>query len=394
MAINRVVVVVMDSVGIGELPDAAAFGDVGSDTLGNIARAVGGLGLPNMGALGLGNIAPLEGVPPAPEPSGAFGKMAEQSAGKDTSTGHWELMGIKLTKPFPVYPDGFPPEVMSRFEQAIGRGSLGNKAASGTTILDELGEEHVSTGKPIVYTSADSVFQIAAHEQIIPPEELYHICRVAREILRGEHEVVRVIARPFVGQPGAWVRTSNRRDFSVTPPEPTVLDRLKAAGRMVYAVGKIEDIFAGQGITGAVHTEDNMDGVDRTLDAIRGRRERGLIFTNLVDFDAKFGHRNNVRGYADALEQFDRRVPELLAALAPDDLLVITADHGNDPTTPSTDHSREYVPILLAGPPVRRGTAIGVRSTFADLGATVADLLGVDAPPLGRSFGADVLIGD
>ncbi len=391
MSINRVIVVVLDSVGIGQAPDAAAFGDVGSDTLGNIARAVGGLQLPHMAALGLGNIAALEGVPPASAPTGAFGKMAEQSAGKDTSTGHWELMGIKLIKPFPVYPDGFPPDVMERFEREIGRGTLGNKPASGTAILDELGEEHVRTGKPIVYTSADSVFQIAAHEDVIPPKELYELCRVARAILRGQHEVVRVIARPFVGTPGAWVRTSNRRDFSVTPPEPTVLDRLKAAGLMVYAVGKIEDIFAGEGISDAVHSEDNMDGVDQTLAAMAQQQRRGMIFTNLVDFDAKFGHRNNVQGYADALAEFDARVPELLAALAPDDLLVITADHGNDPTTPSTDHSREYVPILLAGAQVYAGTNLGVRATFADLGATIADLFGLDAPPLGTSFRREVL---
>ena len=392
MSINRVIVVVLDSVGIGEAPDAAAFGDVGSDTLGNISRAVGGLQVPHMAALGLGNIASLEGVPPASAPTGAFGKMAEQSAGKDTSTGHWELMGIKLTKPFPVYPDGFPPDVIARFEHEIGRGTLGNKPASGTAILDELGEEHVRTGKPIVYTSADSVFQIAAHEDVIPPNDLYRLCRIARTILRGQHEVVRVIARPFVGTPGAWVRTSNRRDFSVMPPEPTVLDRLKAAGLMVYAVGKIEDIFAGEGITDAVHTEDNMDGVDQTLAAMNSQRRRhGMIFTNLVDFDAKFGHRNNVQGYADALAEFDARVPELLAALGPDDLLVITGDHGNDPTTPSTDHSREYVPIMLAGAAVRAGTDLGVRATFADLGATIADLLGVDAPPLGTSFRHEAL---
>lgn len=386
MSINRWIVVVMDSVGIGEAPDANAFGDAGSDTLGNIARAVGGLRLPHLQALGLGNIAPLDGVPPHPTPQAAYCKLAEQSAGKDTSTGHWELMGIRLTKPFPVYPDGFPPDVMQRFEQAIGRGTLGNYAASGTAILDELGDEHVRTGKPIIYTSADSVFQIAAHEAVIPPDELYAICRTARAILRGPHEVVRVIARPFVGTPGHWARTANRRDFSVLPPEPTVLDALKAAGQMVYAVGKIEDIFAGQGITGAVHTLDNMDGVDQTLAAMRARPERGLIFTNLVDFDAKFGHRNDVQGYADALVAFDARVPELLAALRDDDVLVITADHGNDPTTPSTDHSREYVPLLVAGAQVRAGTNLGVRATFSDLGATIADSLGVAAPPCGTSF--------
>lgn len=391
MSINRVIVVVLDSVGIGEAPDAADFGDVGSNTLGNIAKAMGGLHVPNMAALGLGNIAPLEGVPPAEAPKGAYAKMAEQSAGKDTSTGHWELMGVKVNQAFPVFPDGFPPEVMERFEAAIGRGTLGNKAASGTTILDELGDEHVRTGKPIIYTSADSVFQIAAHEEVVPLDQLYEMCRIAREQLRGPYEVLRVIARPFVGRSGAWERTANRRDFSVTPPAPTVLEKLKDAGLMVYAIGKIEDIFAGVGITDAVHTEHNMDGVDKTLKAMKQQKRRGLIFTNLVDFDAKFGHRNNVQGYAAALAAFDQRVPDLLKALQDDDLLVITADHGNDPTTPSTDHSREYVPILLAGAQVKAGTNLGVRSTFADLGATISDLFGLEAPSLGSSFRAEAL---
>lgn len=391
MSINRVIVVVLDSVGIGEAPDAADFGDVGSNTLGNIAKAMGGLHVPNMAALGLGNIAPLEGVPPVEAPKGAYAKMAEQSAGKDTSTGHWELMGVKVNQAFPVFPDGFPPEVMERFEAAIGRGTLGNKAASGTTILDELGDEHVRTGKPIIYTSADSVFQIAAHEEVVPLDQLYEMCRIAREQLRGPYEVLRVIARPFVGRSGAWERTANRRDFSVTPPAPTVLEKLKDAGLMVYAIGKIEDIFAGVGITDAVHTEHNMDGVDKTLQAMKQQKRRGLIFTNLVDFDAKFGHRNNVQGYAAALAAFDQRVPDLLKALQDDDLLVITADHGNDPTTPSTDHSREYVPILLAGAQVKAGTNLGVRSTFADLGATISDLFGLEAPSLGSSFRAEAL---
>jgi phosphopentomutase len=391
MTINRVIVVVLDSVGIGEAPDAAAFGDLGSHTLGNIARAMGGLHVPHLARLGLGNIAALEGVPPTQAPQGAYAKMAEQSAGKDTSTGHWELMGVKVTQAFPVYPDGFPPEVMERFEAAIGRGTLGNKAASGTTILDELGDEHVRTGKPIIYTSADSVFQIAAHEEVVPLEQLYEMCRIAREQLRGQHEVLRVIARPFVGRSGAWERTSNRRDFSVTPPAPTVLEKLKDAGLMVYAIGKIEDIFAGVGITDAVHTEHNMDGVDRTIEAIKQQKRRGLIFTNLVDFDAKFGHRNNVQGYAAALAAFDQRMPDLLKSLRNDDLLVITADHGNDPTTPSTDHSREFVPILLAGPQVKAGTNLGVRSSFADLGATICDIFDLEQPALGTSFKDEAL---
>lgn len=386
MPINRFIVIVLDSVGIGEGPDAAAFGDVGCHTLGNIARAVGGLKVPNMETLGLANIAILDGVLPQRAPQAAYGKMAEVSAGKDTTTGHWELMGIWLKQPFPVYPEGFPPEVMDRFEAEIGRGWIGNYPASGTVIIDELGEEHVRTGKVIVYTSADSVFQIAAHEEIVPIEELYSICRTAREILRGKHEVSRVIARPFIGTPGNFERTANRHDFSVLPPEPTLLDSLKEAGLMVYAVGKIEDIFASQGITDAVHTQDNMDGVDKTIAAMRERQERGLIFINLVDFDAKFGHRNNPAGYANALVEFDQRLPEILAAMRADDVLVLTADHGNDPTTPGTDHSREYVPVLISGSAIRTGVNIGVRDTFADLAMTIADTLGVSRPPRGVSF--------
>ena len=391
MTINRVIVIVLDSVGIGELPDAADFGDVGSHTLGNTAVAVGGLNVPNLTQMGLGNIAILQGVNPQTTPTAVYGKMAEVSAGKDTTTGHWELMGVQLARPFPLYPNGFPPDVMDRFEAEIGRGTLGNYPASGTVILDELGAEHMATGKPIIYTSGDSVFQIAAHEDIIPVEELYRMCHIARAILRGEHEVSRVIARPFVGQPGSFTRTANRHDFSVVPPQPTLLDALKEAGLMVYAVGKINDIFVGQGITDYVYTQDNNDGVDKTLAAIRDRRERGLIFTNLVDFDAQFGHRNNPQGYADALAEFDQRLPEILAALAADDLLVITADHGNDPTTPSTDHSREYVPILLTGAAVKTAVNLGVRSTFADLAATIADVLGVELTFPGQSFKSALL---
>lgn len=386
MTVNRFIVIVLDSVGIGETPDAANYGDVGSHTLGNTAWAVGGLSVPNMERMGLGNIAILEGVRPQTQPTAAYGKMAEVSAGKDTTTGHWELMGLHLLQPFPTYPNGFPAEVMDRFSAETGRGWLGNYPASGTVIIDVLGPEHIATGKSIVYTSGDSVFQIAAHEEIIPLEELYAMCRTARGILRGQHEVSRVIARPFVGSPGSFTRTANRRDYSVVPPQRTLLDAIKEAGQMVYAVGKIEDIFVGQGITDAVHTVSNMDGVDKTLAAMRERRDRGLIFTNLVDFDAKFGHRNNPQGYADALAQFDTRLPEIIAALAEDDILVLTADHGNDPTTPSTDHSREYVPVLLYGKPVRSGVNIGVRESFADLAATIADELQVGPPPQGSSF--------
>ncbi len=391
MAVNRVIVIVLDSVGIGELPDAAAYGDVGSHTLGNTAVAVNGLHLPNLEKMGLGNIAILQGVNPQTAPTAVYGKMAEVSAGKDTTTGHWEMMGVQLQRPFPTYPRGFPPDVMESFESAIGRGTLANYPASGTVIIEELGTEHMQTGKPIIYTSGDSVFQIAAHEAIIPIEELYAMCRTAREILRGEHEVGRVIARPFVGEPGSFTRTANRHDFSVTPPEPTLLDNLKEAGLMVHAIGKINDIFAGQGVTGYVYTQDNMDGVDKTLAALYDRREKGLIFTNLVDFDAKFGHRNNPQGYADALAAFDRRLPEILAGLTDDDLLVITADHGNDPTTPSTDHSREYVPLLITGKPARAGTNLGVRATFSDLAATIADLLGGKRPSCGASFSDQII---
>ena len=391
MNVNRFIVIVLDSVGIGELPDAAAFGDVGSHTLGNMAREVGGLQLPNLEKMGLGNIAILQGVNPQTAPTAVYGKMAEVSPGKDTTTGHWELMGVQLGRPFPLYPNGFPPDVMAKFETAIGRGTLANYPASGTVIIAELGAEHMRTGQPIIYTSGDSVFQIAAHEDVIPVDELYKMCGSAREILRGEHEVGRVIARPFIGEPGSFTRTANRHDFSVTPPEPTLLDILKEAGLMAYAIGKINDIFAGQGVTGYVTTQDNMDGVDKTIAAIRDRRGKGLIFTNLVDFDAKFGHRNNPQGYADALAAFDRRLPEILAALAADDLLVITADHGNDPTTPSTDHSREYVPLLITGQPARAGANVGVRSTFADLAATVAAVLGVKRPSYGNSFKREIL---
>ena len=391
MPINRIIVIVLDSVGIGEAPDAAAFGDVGSHTLGNIARVMGGLHVPHMEAMGLANIAILEGVAPQTEPEAAYGKMAEISAGKDTTSGHWELMGIHLTRSFPVFPDGFPPEVMDRFEAETGRGWLANYPASGTVILDELGEEHMRTGKLIVYTSGDSVFQIAAHEEIVPVDELYRYCEIAREILRGKYEVGRVIARPFVGTPGNFARTANRHDYSVLPPEPTVLNSLKDAGLMVYAVGKIEDIFAGVGITDAVHTLHNMDGVDKTIAAMLERKDRGLIFTNLVDFDAVYGHRNNPQGYANALAEFDQRLPEIMAALAEDDVLVLTADHGNDPTTAGTDHSREYVPILITGAQVREGVNIGVRESFADLAATIADVLDVQPPPQGKSFKSLIL---
>ena len=391
--INRVTLVVLDSVGVGALPDAAEYGDQDpvSNTLANTARAVGGLAMPNLGRLGLGNIVSIEGVPPEAHPGGAYGRMAEGSKGKDTTTGHWEIAGLCSSTPFPTYPQGFPPEVMAEFERRVGRQSLGNYAASGTVIVQDLGDEHVRTGRPIVYTSADSVFQIAAHEEVIPPKELYRICEIARDVLRGEHNVGRVIARPFVGPvDGSYVRTERRRDFSAQPPHPTILDRLVEAGQQVMAVGKIEDIFAHRGITDAIHSTNNMAGVDATLTFMRGSNS-GLIFTNLVDFDMLYGHRNNPRGYADALEAVDVRVPELLAAMRPDDVLFFTADHGNDPTTSSTEHSREYVPLLAVGAKVRAGVHLGTRETFADLGATVADVLGLDAIPVGTSFASELL---
>jgi len=387
---RRAILIVLDSVGVGAAPDAAAYGDEGSNTLANTARAVGGLRLPNLGRLGLGNLADVLGVPPEPHPAGAYGRMQEASAGKDTTTGHWEIAGIISTRPLPTYPNGFPQEVIQEFERRIGRKTLGNYPASGTVIIEELGPEHLRTGYPIVYTSADSVFQIAAHEEVIPVEELYRMCRIARELLTGEHAVGRVIARPFVGEPGRFVRTDRRRDFSLEPPRPTLLDRLQEAGQPVWAVGKIEDIFAGRGITEAVHIHDNMDGVDQTL-AFMARVDRGLIFTNLVDFDMLYGHRNNPRGYADALEAVDLRVPEVLAALREEDILFFTADHGNDPTTPSTDHSREMVPLLVTGPQVRPGVDLGVRPTFADLGQTVAEYLGAAPLEAGTSFLGEVL---
>ncbi len=390
MKINRAVIIILDSVGIGATPDAADFGDVGSHTLGNIAQAVDGLKVPNMEAMGLGNIAILDGVKPQLEPTAAFGKMDEISAGKDTTAGHWELAGIHITQPFPTYPDGFPPEVMDAFVTQTGRGFLGNYPASGTVIIEELGEEHLQTGKLIVYTSGDSVFQIAAHEEIVPVEDLYKYCEIAREILRGEHEVSRVIARPFIGEPGNFTRTPNRHDYSVIPPEATVLDNLKDAGLMVLGIGKINDIYVGHGITEAIHTQSNKDGIEKTIDAIRTHTDKGLIFTNLVDFDAKFGHRNNPQGYADALAEFDQYLPEIMDALADNDILVLTADHGNDPTYPGTDHTREYVPILVAGSAVQ-AVNLGVRSTFADLAATIADIFNVKAPPEGESFKEEIL---
>jgi phosphopentomutase len=382
---KRVVLIILDSVGCGDAPDAAAFGDVGADTLGHIAQAVEGLTLPNLGRLGLGNVTEIEGVPAVDQAVGAFGRLTEVSAGKDTTTGHWELAGIILDKPFPLYPEGFPESVMQQVEHLIGRGTLGNYPASGTEIIEKLGEDHLRTGDLIVYTSGDSVFQVAAHEQVLPVEELYRCCEQIRDLLQDEHAVGRVIARPFIGEPGNFVRTERRKDYSLVPPRETILDAVEAAGLDVMAVGKIEDIFAHQGITVSNHTGNNMAGVDAILEFLDSDR-RGLIFANLVDFDALYGHRNNPEGYAQALEAFDRRIPELLSHLSENDVLIITADHGNDPTTPGTDHTRERVPILIAGAQIQPQTDIGTRRSFADVAATVAELLGVRWRGAGESF--------
>lgn len=367
---RRVLWIVLDSVGIGAMPDAADYGDQASDTLGNIAR-LRGLKLPNLARLGLGNIKPLTGIPPAARPDGAFGRCTLASPGKDTTTGHWEMVGIHLTHPFPLYPHGFPAEILAEFERRIGRHSIGNKAASGTEIIAELGEEHIASGSPIVYTSADSVFQVAAHEQVIPLAELYRICQTAREILRGPHEVGRVIARPFVGKPGNFTRTPNRHDYAVPPPVGMLLDQLENRNVTVHAIGKISDVFLGRGIRRSDKTKNNSDGMTKTLHALEETTE-GLIFVNLVDFDQQYGHRNDVEGYGAALEQFDAWVPELGRLLGPEDLAIFTADHGCDPTTASTDHSREYVPLVVHGPKVRAGVNLGLRTTLSDIGQTVA----------------------
>jgi phosphopentomutase len=356
------------------MPDAAAYGDTGSDTLGNIARRRP-MHLPNLCRLGLGNIKPLEGLPPAAEPVGSFGRCALQSPGKDTTTGHWEMAGIHLEKPFPLYPHGFPREIMDEFERRIARRTLGNKAASGTEIIKELGVEHMRTGSPIVYTSADSVFQVAAHEEVIPLWELYKICETARELLRGPYEVGRVIARPFVGTPGTFTRTPNRKDYAVPPPRGMLLDVLEEHDIPVHSVGKIFDVFLGRGIRDYAKTKSNADGMAHTLEAMQSF-DAGLIFVNLVDFDQQYGHRNDIEGYAAALEEFDAWLPQLFAAEREADLAILTADHGCDPTTPSTDHSREYVPLLVSGPRARHGVNLGLRSSLSDIGQTVAENFG------------------
>ena len=379
----RAIVIVLDSVGIGELPDAAVYGDEGSHTLGHIAGLVP-LKLPALLSLGLDRLVPLGSGPPAP-PRGTWGRMAEASAGKDSVTGHWEMMGIVLDRPFPVFPEGFPRDLIEEFERRIGRGTLGNVVASGTEVIERFGAEHIRTGRPIVYTSADSVFQIAAHEEVIPIAEQYRICEVAFDLAVRGLGVGRVIARPFVGIPGHFTRTARRHDYALEPTGPTLLDYLTSAGISVVSIGKIRDLFAGRGTGRSLPTASDAEGMDRLADVMTDMHE-GFVFANLFDFDTQYGHRNDVAGYGAALERFDARLSEVLPRLRDDDVLVITADHGNDPSTPSTDHSREYVPVLVTGPRVRAGVDLGTRSTFADLGQTMAANFGVGPLAHGTSF--------
>lgn len=383
---NKMTVIVLDSVGIGEAPDAAKYGDLGVHTLGHILEAAKPVNLPNLQRLGLGNITSLPTLEPVANPHAYYGKMTEVSTGKDTMTGHWEIMGLKTDTPFQTYPNGFPRDLIARFEQETGRKVIGNKPASGTEILDELGEEQMRTGALIVYTSADSVFQIAAHEEIIPLNELYRACQIARRLtLEPQHSVGRVIARPFVGTPGQFTRTLNRHDYAVKPPEPTVLNGLKNAGKEVIGIGKIGDIFYGEGLTQSYHTKSNEQGIEETLKRM-DQDFTGLIFTNLVDFDSLYGHRRDPHGYAQALEQFDHAIPSLLKKVGENDLLIITADHGNDPIHAGTDHTREYVPLLVYSPSLQETGSLGIRSTFADIAATIADNFGVSGSKFGGSF--------
>jgi len=382
---KRAILIVLDSVGIGEMEDSCLYGDEGSNTLKNTAAAVGGLALPEMETLGLGNIEEIMGVNPVEKAKGAFGKMKESSAGKDSTTGHWEMMGLVFNQPFPTYPQGFPSELIEKFERLIGRKTMGNLVASGTVIINELGDEHVRTGYPIVYTSADSVFQIAAHEEVIPLEELYDICKAARKLLKGKHGVGRVIARPFLGEAGNYIRTANRHDFSLEP-EKNVLDYIIESGQKVVGVGKINDLFAGKGLSENLPTRNNREGIETIIKTMKSEFA-GLIFANLLDFDQLYGHRNDFEAYARALEEFDKSLADIMEAMLPEDILFISADHGCDPTTPSTDHSREYVPLLVYGPEIKAGVDLGTRDCFADLGQSIADYLGVRVSGLaGKSF--------
>lgn len=390
--IKRITIIVMDSLGVGNLPDADKFGDKGADTLGHILDNYQ-LDIPNLQKLGLGNITGAAGGRLAvKEPSGAFGRFREMSNGKDTITGHWEIAGIYTEVPFKTYPDGFPQELMDEFSRQIGRGYLGNCTASGTEIIERLGDEHEKTGKVIVYTSADSVFQIAANTDVVPIDELYDICEKARKLLKGEYSCGRVIARPYVKENGKRVRTSDRRDYAVSPPEATMMDLISSTGKTVYSIGKIRDIFNGRGVTEAVHTESNDDGVTKTIEAL-GKDFEGLVFTNLVDFDSKFGHRRDPEGYGKAIEEFDRRLPQIQEAMGDEDMLIICSDHGNDPVHSGWDHTREYIFGLIAGSQIREGTDLGTRGSFADIGATVTDILteGRLKTSIGESFSSLIL---
>ena len=388
---NRIIWMVIDSVGIGALPDSEKFGDSGVNTLGNIVKEYKDIKIPNLRKLGIGNIEGADFIESEEKPIDAYGKCAELSQGKDTTTGHWEMTGVLVETPFKTFENGFPKEIIDEFEARTGRKVVGNKPASGTAILDEYGEHQIETGDVIVYTSADSVFQIAANEEVIPLEELYKMCEIAREIMMGDNAVARIIARPFVGKKtGEFTRTSNRRDYSLNPFEPTVLDNIKESNLDVIAVGKIEDIFNGQGITEAIHTKDNMHGVDETINYIK-KDNNGLIFTNLVDFDSKFGHRRNVEGYKEALEEFDARIPEIIESMKDEDILIINSDHGNDPTYKGTDHTREYIPVLIYGKNIKENVNLGIRDSFADIGATVADILNIKMPKNGKSFKEEVM---
>jgi phosphopentomutase len=386
---RRAAIIVLDGVGIGPAPDTAAYGDAGSNTLGNVARAVGGLNLPNLAALGLGRCAPLQGVAAVNQPRAAHGICEPQSAGKDSTTGHWEICGLLVSTPFPTYPEGFPPDLVAEFARLTSRGVLGNKAASGTAVLDEFGAEHRRTGDWIVYTSADSVFQVAAHEEKVPLAELYAACAAARQMLQGEHGVSRVIARPFIGEPGSWKRTAHRKDFSLPPPGPTLLDRLAERNIPRVGVGKVDDLFAGRAIS-SIHTATNGDAYGLIAGAL-GCMRRGLLLANVIEFDQTWGHRNDVPGFHQGLKALDRILPRLLSEVQEEDLIIFTADHGNDPTTPSTDHSREVVPLLVVGPRVRP-VDLGRRGSFADIGQTIADFLGVPPLPAGTSFLPEVWI--
>lgn len=383
---SKVILIVTDSMGVGELPDAAKYGDAGADTFGHVLEEKKDFSAPNLVKLGIGNIQGVAWSQMAcSDPMGAFGKMAEISKGKDTITGHWEIAGIYTDTPFKTYPEGFPESFIKDFEAAIGREVLGNYPASGTEIIEQLGPEHEATGKPIVYTSADSVFQIAANTDVIPLDKLYEICEAARKLLVGDVACGRVIARPYIIKDGKRTRTSDRKDYAVSPPEDTILDKIKASGKTVYAVGKISDIFNGKGVTEAVHTSSNMDGVDKTIEAIKMSFD-GFIFTNLVDFDSQYGHRRDPIGYGRCIEEFDARIPEIIEAMGEDDVLMICADHGNDPVHSGFDHTREYVPLLVYGKKIKAGTDLGIRKTFADIGATVADILGAEGTDIGESF--------